>query len=127
MRVNLRRFFAYSVLASWIGLTPVTIWTAIQWSTQKSEEQVTFQRSKDIRDDLLKAKPTTPTDAAQLEAQLKSGIKSTQALDNKVLDAARAATIKRKEFSWEFLVWVGLTLLGSALLAEYKGQLDASN
>ncbi len=117
--MSIRRFFAYFVLALWIALTPVVITTALQWSREEDAKQVLFQRSRDITGDLLReGLPTTRDATEQLEAQLTRGAKSKEQIDTEAVDALRSAEIKRKEFSWEFIVWSGLTVLGSLLLAE---------
>ena len=122
--MSIRRFFAYLVLACWIGLTPVAIVTAIQWVREQDREQVLLQRSRDISGDLLRdGLPTNPGQAEQLEAQLRRGAKSKEEIDAEAVDALRAAEISRKELRWEFIAWAGLTLLGSALLAEHKEKL----
>ena len=121
MHVSIRRFFAYSVLGIWIGLTPVAIGTAVQWNREEGEEQVLLQRSRDISGDLLRdGFPRTQDETAQLEAQLRKGEKSEEEIDSEAVDALRVAEIKRKELLWELIVWAGLTLLGSALLAESR-------
>jgi hypothetical protein len=119
--LNIRRFFAYVVLACWIGLTPVAILTGIQWSREQDAEQVLLQRSRDISGDLLRdGLPTTPDQTEQLGAQLRRSAKTKEQIDTEAVDALRAAEINRKELWWEFIAWTALTLLGSALLAEHK-------
>lgn len=119
--MSIRRFFAYTVLACWIGLTPVAIVTAIQWSREQDAEQILLQRSRDISGDLLRdGLPTNPDQAEQLEAQLRRGAKSKEQIDAEAVDALRAAEINRNELRWQFIAWAALTLLGSALLAEHR-------
>ena len=109
------------MLACWIALTPVVIVTAIQWSRNQAAEEVLLRRSRDTSGDLLRdGLPTTPDQTEQLETQLRLGAKSKEQLDAEAVDALRAAEINRKELRWEFIAWAGLTLLGSALLAEHK-------
>lgn len=112
MQVNTRRFFAFSVLAVWIGLTPVVIATAIQWSKDRVSQRVEFQRSIEMSDAIQDA--TTARELAGQTTRVKKSLQS-------VSDALLSEQIHWKEFCWEFFVWVVLILLGSALLAERGG------
>jgi hypothetical protein len=87
--VNTRRFFAYCLLAAWIGLTPVAVKTALDWIGAENTIQLSSQQSK-----------------------LADG------LDDRMVVAFRTEQIKQIEFWWEGGIWAGLTLIGSALLAE---------
>ena len=123
MRVNIRRFFAYCVLASWIGMTPATIQTAIDWSARAAVAQATLEQRKALNSDLDTAAAKVPkslSDVAKWQAQLNDELKSSAALDNKLAADSRTVQTKRKEFWWAFGIWAALTLLGSALLAEGK-------
>ena len=120
-RINIRRFFAYSVLGTWVGLTPIVVGTALQWSTQQDEALIALQQDQDINDAALKAPiPRTNTEALQLESQLKSALKATNSLGDKGINGLRAASMTANEFWWEFIPWTCLTLLASALFAERK-------
>ena len=123
MRVNIRRFFAYCVLASWIGMTPATIQTAIEWSARAAVAQATLEQRQALNSNLDTVAGNVPknlSDVAKWQSQLNDELKSSAALDNKLADASRAVQVKRKEFWWAFAIWAALTLLGSALLAEGK-------
>jgi hypothetical protein len=123
MRVNIRRFFAYCVLASWIGMTPATIQTAIEWSARATVAQATLEQRKELNSDLDTVAANVPkslSDVARWQAHLNDELTSSAALDNKLASDSRAEQAKRKEFWWAFGIWGALTLLGSALLAEGK-------
>ena len=123
MRVNIRRFFAYCVLASWIGMTPATIQTAIEWSARAAVAQATLEQRQALNSNLDTVAGNVPknlSDVAKWQSQLNDELKSSAALDNKLDGASRAVQVKRKEFWWAFAIWAALTLLGSALLAEGK-------
>ena len=123
MGVNIRRFFAYCVLASWIGMTPATIQTAIEWSARAAIEQATLEQRKELNSNLDTVADSVPknlSDVAKWQSQLNDELKSSAALDNKLAGDSRAVQAKRKEFWWAFGIWSALTLLGSALLAEGK-------
>lgn len=87
--MSTRRFFAYCVLAAWIGLTPVAIKTALDWSDQQIATDIAYNQ---------------PSNAP--------------GFDDHVVDTFRIAQIKKTQFLWEADVWVVLTIIGSALLAE---------
>ena len=123
MRVNIRRFFAYCVLASWIGMTPATIQAAIEWSARETVAQATLEQRKELNSDLDSVAANVPknlSDVAKWQSRLSDELKSSAALDSKLAGASRAVQVKRKEFWWAFAIWAALTLLGSALLAEGK-------
>ncbi|MGB7024686.1 MAG: hypothetical protein WBD73_12880 [Candidatus Acidiferrales bacterium] len=64
--------------------------------------------------------PKSLSDVAKWQSQLNDELKSSAALDSKLAGDSGAVQAKRKEFWWAFAIWAGLTLLGSALLAEGK-------
>ena len=123
VRVNIRRLFAYCALASWIGMTPAAIQTAIDWSARAAIEQATLEQRKELNSNLDTVAGNVPknlSDVAKWQFQLNDELQSSAALDNKLASDSRAVQAKRKEFWWLFGIWSALTLLGSALLAEGK-------
>lgn len=89
--MSVRRFFAYCVVAAWIGLTPVAIETRLDWSVQRTATQIAYD-----------APSTAP------------------GFDDRVVDSFRMAQIEKKQLLWEAYIWLILTVIGSALLAEPK-------
>jgi len=89
MGVSTRRFFAFCTLAAWIALTPIAVKTSLDWIGADNTIQLASEQSK-----------------------LADG------LDDSMVVAFRTRQIKQLEFRWEGTIWVGLTLIGSALLAE---------
>jgi hypothetical protein len=123
VRVNIRRFFAYCVLASWIGMTPATIQAAIEWAARATIAQAALGQRRALNGDLDTVAANVPkslSDVAKWQAQLNDELKSSAALDSKLAGDSRSVQAKRKEFWWAFGIWGALTLLGSALLAEGK-------
>lgn len=95
--VSVRRFFAYVVLACWSAVTLLTIGQAV------ADDHANAMY---VRDEIFHAKPDSDNiDQIQAENKTLKGLVDYQ-----------------KDFNqrqvWEFKIWVGLTLLGAALLAE---------
>jgi hypothetical protein len=101
--VSVRRFFAGIVLACWSAVTLLTIGQSIAND---------YAHAVYVREEVLHAKPDS-SNIGQLQAQNKA----LEDLVDYQKDFNQAQT-------WEFRIWVGLTLLGAALFAERR---DASN
>ena len=89
--MSIRRFFAYCILAAWIGLTPVAIKTGLDWSELEIATQIAYD-----------APSTAP------------------GFDGRVVNTFQIAQIKKRQFLWEADIWLILTVTGSVLLAEPK-------
>jgi hypothetical protein len=97
--IGLRRFLAYVVLACWIALTLFAIGNSV------ADE---YARAVSVREAVLHPRPETDN-VAKAEADV---IASKALLDFQ--------TDRQIEAIWEFRIWVALTLLGAALLAERR-------
>lgn len=129
--MSLHRFLAYAVLGFWIGLTGVTIGTALQWSAATAMSEVKVQRALDAQkeagESLAGKMPrkfhVAPEDqdlAEELERSSTRAVVKAEAASDAMGDALNFELIERKQFWWEFGVWGCLTLLASALLAERR-------
>jgi hypothetical protein len=129
--VNLHRFLAYIVVACWIGLTAVTVGTALQWSAASSMSEVKVQRAFNAQKEASASSPSNtqqglnlaPEDQeamAQLQRSNDRYVAKAEAASEAMGDALNLEKIERKQFWWELGVWGCLTLLGSALLAERR-------
>jgi hypothetical protein len=98
--IGLRRFLACVVLACWIALTLFAVGNYV------ADE---YARAMSVRQAVLHARPEADN-VAQAEADV---IASKAVLDFQ--------TERQIETIWEFRIWVALTLLGAALLAEPQG------
>lgn len=135
--MNLHRFLAYTVLACWIGLTAVTVGTALQWSAASSMTQVKVQRAliaqKDASAGVVStaASDTTgaadDTAAAHLQSSNDRAVAKAEAASDAMGDALNFEAAERKQFWWELGVWGCLTLLTSALLAERRDSEERSS
>ncbi|MHB8500298.1 MAG: hypothetical protein ACYDCG_10205 [Candidatus Acidiferrales bacterium] len=129
--MNLHRFLAYTVLACWIGLTAVTVGTALQWSAAGAMTEVKVQRALNAQKDASAgAASTAQVDShaasqdqdamAQLQRSNDRAVAKAEAASEAMGDALNFELAERKQFWWEFGVWGCLTLLASALLAERR-------
>lgn len=129
--MNLHRFLAYVVLACWIGMTAVTVGTALQWSAAGAMTEVKVQRALNAQKDAsagvvstgpgdLKADPDDPDAMAQLQRANDRAIAKAGAASEAMGDALNFEQAERKQFWRELGVWGCLTLLASALLAERR-------
>lgn len=129
--MNLHRFLAYVVLACWIGLTAVTVATAVQWSVASSMADVKVQRAlnaqKEASGGAANAAPDDvgggqdSSDATdQLQRDNQRALARAQAASEAMADELNFEVAERKQFWWELGVWGCLTLLASALLAERR-------
>jgi hypothetical protein len=129
--VNLHRFLAYTVVACWIGLTAVTVGTALQWAAASSMSEVKVQRAYNAQKEAsassasntqlgLNLAPQDQEVMAQLRRSNDRYVAKAEAASEAMGDALNLEKIERKQFWWEFAVWGGFTLLASALLAERR-------
>jgi hypothetical protein len=129
--MNLHRFLAYTVLARWIGLTAVTVGTAIQWSAARAISVVKVQRALDaqklanasLANTTQRDSNTTPEDQdamTQLRRSNDRAVAKAEDASDAMADALNFELVERKQFWWELGVWGCLTLLASALLAERR-------
>lgn len=136
--MNLHRFLAYTVLACWIGLTAVTVGTALQWSAADSMTQVKVQRAliaqKDASAGVVSTAPDNTTGAsdnsafaAQAQRDNDRAVAKAEAASEAMGDALNFEAAERKQFWWELGVWGCLTLLTSALLAERRDSEERSS
>jgi hypothetical protein len=130
-RMNLHRFLAYVVLACWIGLTAVTVGTALQWSAARGSSEVKIQRALTAQKEAsvsppsqveqdLPATPEERAENARLQRNHDRAIFKAEEANDAVVDAISLEAVTRNQFWWEFAVWGGVTLLTSALLAERR-------
>lgn len=129
--MNLHRFLAYTVVACWIGLTAVTVGTALQWSSAATMSEVRVQRALDAQKEAgarLASLPkrdlnAPPEDQRALEVVQRTNdryVAKAEAASEAMGDALNSELAERKQFWWELGVWGCLTLLASALLAERR-------
>jgi hypothetical protein len=95
--VSVRRFFAYVVLACWVGVTLLTLGGSVadEYATAISAREAVFY--------------TRPE--ANNVSQAEADVKASQ-------DLLDFETNRRLEAMWGFRIWIVLTLLGAALFAE---------
>ncbi len=129
--MNLHRFVAYTVLACWIGLTAVTVGTALQWSAAAAMTEVKVQRALNAQKEAstsLASLPkrdlnAAPEDRIALEEVRRNNdkyVEKAEAASEAMGDAINSELAERRQFWWELGVWGCLTLLTSALLAERR-------
>jgi hypothetical protein len=140
--MNVSRFISYILLASWVGLTVVTVGTALQWSEAHSTLEMKLQRTIAINEEVaaknqedtqraLKAAHEGRDLTTELQRRNDRSIARLETASQGVVDAATFEQMERKQFWWEFGAWLGITLLGSAFLAflparrsEARGRLE---
>jgi len=129
--MNLHRFLAYTVLACWIGLTAVTVGTALQWSAAGAMSEVKVQRAMNAQKEAsasvasstqrdLSAAPDDQDAVAKLQRNSDRAAERAEVAGEAMGDALNFELVERKQFWWELGVWGCLTLLASALLAERR-------
>lgn len=127
--MNLHRFLAYTVLACWLGLTAVTVGTALQWSAASALTEVKVQRALNAQKDASASSTTSaqqdltdvPDDQSRAEQSSNyRAVARAQAASEAMADELNFAMAERQQFWWELGVWGCLTLLASALLAERR-------
>lgn len=133
--MNLHRFLAYVVLACWIGLTAVTVGTALEWSMASSMTEVRVQRALNAQR-AADAGIATPLpgdvkseddSSNQLQRDSERAIAKAEAASDAMGDSLNYELAERKQFWWELGVWGCLTLLASALLAERRDAEDRAS
>lgn len=129
--VNLHRFLAYTVLACWIGVTAVTVGTALQWSSAAAMSEVKVQRALDAQKEAsarlanlpkrdLNAAPDDQKALEEVQRTNDRYVAKAEVASEAMGDALNSELAERKQFWWELGVWGCLTLLASALLAERR-------
>jgi hypothetical protein len=127
--MNLHRFLAYAVLACWIGLTAVTVGTALQWSAARTASEVKIQRALTAQKEAsasppsqaqqdLPAAPEERAETAALQRNHDRALFKAEDATDAMAEAINLEAVTRNQFWWEFAVWGGMTLLTSTLLAE---------
>ncbi len=128
-RVSLHRFLAYIVLACWIGLTAVTVGTALQWSASAALAEVKVKRALNAQKEAsanlanipkrdLDAAPEDRNALEELQRNNDRYVAKAETASEAMGDALNSELAERKQFWWELGVWGCLTLLASALFAE---------
>jgi hypothetical protein len=137
--MNWHRFLAYVVLACWIGLTAVTVGTALQWSAARGDSQVKIQRALTAQKEASDTPPPsqrqqeladTPAERAEIAARQRDHdhlVYKAEEASDAIGNALNLEAIVRNHFWWEVAVWGGLTLLTSALLAERRESEEAAS
>ena len=129
--MSLHRFLAYAMLGFWIGLTGVTIGTALQWSAASAMSEIRVQRALDAQREAGASLATraprefhvAPEDqqlAEELHRSNERSVVKAETASEAMRDALNFELVERKRFWWELGVWGCLTLLTSALLAERR-------
>jgi hypothetical protein len=129
--MNLLRFLAYAVLACWVGLTAVTVGTALQWSAARRASKVKIQRALTAQKEAsasppsqaqqdLPATPEERAETAALQRNPDRALFNAEDASDAMADAINLEAVARNQFWWEFAVWGAVTLLTSALLAERR-------
>jgi len=127
--MSLHRFLAYLVMGCWIAVTAVVVGTALQWFAARGTSQVKMQRSRDAQREANGDPAATlqryPLDTAEdREAAARAQrthellVLKAETANQEMSDAIQMEQVEQRQFWVEFGVWGGLTLLGSALLAE---------
>jgi len=117
------------MLACWIGLTAVTVGTALQWSAARGASEVKIQRALTAQKVASASPPShmqrdlhdTPEereDIPALQHNYDRAVFKAEDASEAMADALNLEVVTRHQFWWEFAVWGGLTLLTSALFAE---------
>jgi hypothetical protein len=129
--LNLHRFLAYTVLACWIGLTAVTVGTALQWSVASSMTEVQVQRALNAQkiasadgsnsaSGNVDAAPEDSDAVQPLQSSKDRAVARAEAASEAMADELNFEMAERKQFWRELGIWGCLTLLASALLAERR-------
>jgi len=129
--VNIRGFLTSTALACWIGLTVATIGTGLQWSRAHAAFKVKFQRYVDALKEAtariqengqqaLEAARQGRDLTAELRRSDERSVARVEAAGEAATEALNFEEVERKQFWWEFAIWVALTLFGSVLLAKRK-------
>lgn len=123
------RFLMHTVLACWVAVTAVAVATALQWFTARATAEVKVQRAlndqKEANDNSVSDswldEGDTPQEreaAAEMRGNYDRLVLKSESANEEMIEAIYLERIERKYFSMQIALWAGLTLLGSALLAE---------
>lgn len=127
--MSVLRFLMYTVLACWVAVTAVTVATALQWFTASATAEVKVQRAlnaqKEANDNSASGSwqdqadaPQQVEAAAEMRRNYNRLVLKSEAANEEMSEAIYLERIERKYFLIQIAAWGGLTLLGSALLAE---------
>ena len=119
----------YMVLACWVAVTAVAVATAVQWFTASATAEVKVQRAlnaqKEANNNSVSDSWQDPGDtpqereaAAEMRRNYNRLVLKSEFANEEMSQAIHLEQIERKYFWMQMVVWGGLTLLGSALLAE---------
>jgi len=134
--MSLHRFLAYIVLGCWIAVTAVVVGTALQWFNARATSQVKIQSSRDAQKEAnadpganFQRYPLDTMDdreaAARAQRNHERLLLKAETANQEMSDAIAMEQMEQRQFWVEFAVWGGLTLLGSALLAERRAAEEA--
>lgn len=123
------RFLMYTVLACWVAVTAVAVATAMQWFNASATAEVKVQRAlnaqKEANNNSVSDSWQDPGDtpqereaAAEMRRNYNRLVLKSEFANEEMSEAIHLEQIERKYFWMQMVVWGGLTLLGSALLAE---------
>jgi hypothetical protein len=132
-RMSVLRFLTHTVLACWVAVTAVVVATALQWFTAGAAAEVKVQRAlnaqKEANNNSITDSWQDPGDtpqqqeaAAERQRNYNRLVLKSESANEEMSEAIHLAQIERKHFWTQIAVWAGLTLLGSALLAEKTGR-----
>ena len=127
--MSVLRFLMYTVLACWVAVTAVVVATATQWFNASATAEVKVQRAvnaqKEASDNSVSAswqdQGDTPQEreaAAEMRRNYSRLVLKSEFANEELSEAIHLEQIERKYFWMQIVVWAGLTLLASALLAE---------
>lgn len=127
--MSVLRFLMHMVLACWVAVTAVLIATAMQWFTASATAEVKVQRAlnaqKEANDNAANYSwqdqadtPQQQEAAAEMQRNHNRLVLRSESANDEMSEAIHLEQIERKYFWMQIVVWAGLTLLGSALLAE---------
>lgn len=127
--MSVLRFLMYTVLACWVAVTAVVVATAMQWFTASAAAEVRVERAlnaqKEAHDnsvsDSWQDEGDTPQEreaAAEMRRNYNRLVLKSEFANEEMSEAIHLEQIERNYFWKQIVAWAGLTLLGSALLAE---------
>lgn len=127
--MSLHRFLAYTVLACWIAITAVVVGTALQWSSARAGSEIKIERAREAQREAdsnpggtVQQYPVDTAEERNAVAEIQRNhdrlVLNAEAASEEMGEAIHLEQIEQKHFWVEFAIWGGLTLLGSALLAE---------
>lgn len=131
--MSVLRFLMYTVLACWVAVTAVVVTTAVQWFNARATAEVKLQGAlnaqKEANDNSVSDPWQDPGDtpqeqqaAAEMRRNHNRLVLKSESANEEMSEALHLEQIERRYFWMQIVVWGGLTLLGSALLAErYRG------